>query len=242
MSPSVAPELANPTMLTLPEPFGYKTAWFAVRSDEEKAVAAAIELQNGHPVNWRYGVRHAHEYDEYQIFVSPSVNGWILVVGMPIVWEADDHAVTRMVQLSRQFGETQLFGSVRTSDSYLWARARNGKLVRLFYEGDGNRRVEGEPTEAEKAFKFCDSSSPEPEPPGYWRRNDLRYPDEACVLEIAGKWSVDPSKLGEMGLTPSLGLLGSPSASYPPKPTPHPTKRLRTSQTAVPPNVLEVMF
>lgn len=220
MSPSIAPELANPTMLTPPEPFGYKTAWFAIPSDNPTAVAAAIELQSARPVNWRYGVRHAYEYDEHQIFVSPPVSGWILVVGTPVVWEADDHAITRMVELSHPFGETQLFGSVRTSDSYLWARARNGKLLRLFYEGDGNRRVEGEPTEAEKAFQFFDPSSPESEQPGYWERNDLRYVDETCVLEIAGKWSVDPSRLDQMNLAPALGLLGSPSASYPPKPAP----------------------
>lgn len=145
----------------------------------------------------------------------------VLAVGMPIVWEADDHASQRMVELSRQFHEAQLFASVRTSSSYLWARASDGKLVRLFYEADGERRVLGDETEAEKAlsFRFFDTSSPESNQPGYWQRSDLTYPKEECVLKVAARWSVDPSKVDQMGLAPSLGLLGSPSASYPPKPT-----------------------
>jgi hypothetical protein len=90
-----------------------------------------------------YGIWHAYQYDDYQMFVSPPVNGWVLVMGMPIVWEADSHAVERMVELSKQFDEVQLFASVRTSSSYMWARASKGKLVRLFYEGDGERSGAG---------------------------------------------------------------------------------------------------
>jgi len=225
MSSRISQDLRNPTAPTPPEPFGYKTAWFAVRSKDPRAVASALELQNPQPVSWQYGVLHAHEYNDYDIFVTPPVNGWVLAVGMPIIWEADNHASQRMVELSKQFHESQLFGSVRTSDAYLWARASNGKLVRLFYEGDGERRVLGDETEAEKTlgFRFFDASSPEANQPGYWQRSDLTYPDEECVLKVAALWSVDPSKVDKMALPPSLGLLGSPSASYPPKPAPiHP--------------------
>jgi hypothetical protein len=222
MKSNVPEGLLNRSLPSPPMPFGYKTAWFAVRSEDVDAVARAIELQNPEPVNWQYGVRHAGEYNEYQIFVTPPVQGWVLAVGMPIVWEADDYAQERMIGLSKQFRETQLFGSVRTSDVYLWARAVDGKLVRLFYEGDGQRRVIGKQTDAEKAlgFNFFDSSSSESSQPGYWQRKDLTYPDEECVLKIAAKWSMDPSKVDQMGLPPSLGLLGNPSASYPPKPDP----------------------
>jgi hypothetical protein len=173
-------------------------------------------------VNWQYGVWHANEYNDYQIFVTPPVKGWVLALGTPVVWESDDHAHERMVQLSKQFGEAQLFASVRTSSAYLWARAVNGKLLRLFYDGDSERRVAGENTETEKelGFNFFDATSSESSQPGYWDRKDLAFPDEHCVLKVAEKWSVDPSRLGKMGLAASLGLLGDPNASYPPKPKP----------------------
>lgn len=79
---------------------------------------------------------------------------------MPILWEVVNHAHERMVGLSKQFGETQLFASVRTSSCYLWARAVNGKLLRLFYNGDGERRVVGESTEAEKEQGSVSSMPP----------------------------------------------------------------------------------
>jgi hypothetical protein len=220
------PGLQNPGMITPPQPFGYKTAWFAVRSDDMNAVAKAIELQQPEQVNWQYGIWHAHEYNDYQTFVTPPVQGWVLAVGMPIVWDIDSHADERLVGLSKQFGEAQLFGSVRTSDAYLWARAVDGKLVRFFYYADGEQRREiGDIADAEKevGVKFFDASSPESRQPGYWQRKDLTFPDERYVLKIAAKWSIDPSKLYEMGLVGSLGLLGNPSSSYPPKPKPiHP--------------------
>jgi hypothetical protein len=203
-------------------PFGYKTAWFAIRSEDTNAVAIALELQNVYPANWEYGVWRAVESDEYSIFVTPSVNGWTLAVGVPILFEADDHVIERMKELSRRFGRAQFFASMRTSNCYIWARAANGNLVRQFYEGDGERRELGERTEEEEALgvRFFDASSPESNDPQYWKRKDLVFVDEECVLKIARKWSVDPSKLGDLGLAPSLGLLGKPSASYPPRPEP----------------------
>jgi hypothetical protein len=222
MASNVPPGLLNPHIVTPPEPFGYKTAWFAVRSEDMNAVAKAIGLESPEQVNWQYGVFHAYEYNDYQIFVAPPVKGWVLALGTPVVWEADDHAHERTVRLSKQFGETQLFASVRTSSAYLWARAVNGKLLRLFYDGDGERRVIGENTEAEEelGFNFFDATSPESSQPGYWERKDLTFPNDDCVLKVAGKWSVDPSKLDKMGLEASLGLLGNPNATYPPKPQP----------------------
>lgn len=218
--------LRNPHLVTAPQPFGYKTAWFAVRSNDMNAVANAIELQQSEQVNWQYGIWHAHEYNDYQTFVTPPVHGWVLAVGMPIVWDIDSHAEERLVRLSKQFGEAQLFGSVRTSDAYLWAKAMDGELVRFFYYADGEQRRQiGDITDAEKevGIRFFDASSQESSQPGYWQRKDLIFLDENYVLKIAAKWSIDPSKLDEIGLVGSLGVLGNPSSSYPPKPKPiHP--------------------
>ena len=125
VSSDALPGLQNPHIVTPPQPFGYKTAWFAVRSDDMNAVAKAVELQQSQQVNWQYGIWHAYEYNDYQIFVTPPVQGWVLAVGMPIVWEIDSHAEERLARLSKQFGEAQLFGSVRTSDAYLWAKVES---------------------------------------------------------------------------------------------------------------------
>jgi hypothetical protein len=212
----------GPSVSSLPEPFGYKIAWFAVRSEDPRKVAAALELTNVQPAGWKYGVAHAYgDVDkDYRVFVSPPVRGWVLALGLPILFEADDHAKTRMIELSRKFGEAQFFGSMRVSDVYVWGKAVDGRVVRYFYEGDGNRRVEGKETSEEVglAFRFFDESSPEAKDPKYWERKDLRFPGEECVLQVAAKWSIDPSQLDKMGLEPSQGLIGAPPASYPPRP------------------------
>ena len=205
-----------------PEPFGYKTAWFAIRSKDRDAVAKALELHASQEVNWQYGVHHGYEYNEYLIFVAPAVNGWVLAMGTPVLFEIDDYATERITELSREFGEAQCFGSVRTSNCYTWARAKDGVLVRHFYDADGNHKETGEYTEEEKTLgaKFSDSSSAEAMEPGYWERKDIVGVEELTVLQVARLWSVDPSKLDQMGLEPSLGLLGKPSSSYKPKPEP----------------------
>jgi hypothetical protein len=95
----------------------------------------------------------------------------------------------------------------------------------LLPRGRGAALKIGDITDAEKevGVKLFDASSPESSEPGYWQRKDLTFLDESYVLKIAAKWSIDPSKLDEMGLVGSLGLLGNPSSSYPPKPKPiHP--------------------
>lgn len=220
----------DPTVLAAPVPFGYKTAWFAIHSQDTRAVAGALELLDIRPANWVYGVWHAIESDDddYAVFVTPPVNGWTLAVGVPILYESDDNAAARMVELSRKFGEAQFFASMRVSNSYVWARAAGGELVRHFYEGDGQRHEHGEETQEERALelRFFDPSAPESSDAEYWKRVNLVFVDEKHVLQVAGKWSVDPSKLGELGVAPSLGLLGNASASYPPKPQFAPRKKV----------------
>jgi hypothetical protein len=208
--------------ITPPVPFGYKTAWFAIRSTDTAAVARDLEMQDIEPANWDTGVRQAHEYDTYAMFVCPPVQGWTLAVGMPFLWEADDHAIDRMVELSRNFAEVQFFSSMRVSSAYVWARAKDGRIIRHFYDADGTHREVGVATDEEVAldFKFFDASSPDANAPGYWERKDLHFVDESHVLQVAGRWSVDPSKLDQFDLEPSLGLMGTPSMSYPPKPKP----------------------
>jgi hypothetical protein len=159
MAHAVPHELADQSLPSLPATWGYKIAWFAVRSEDPKAVAAALELHDVQLVNWKYGVAQGYGgygkgEQDYQIFVTPSVHGWVLAMGLPILYEADDHAKVRMIELSKQFGEAQLFGSMRVSSSYIWGRTSKGKVVRFFCEGDDTRRIEGDETQEERELNF----------------------------------------------------------------------------------------
>ena len=69
---------------------------------------------------------------------------------------------------------------------------------------------EGEQTseERELGFRFFDGRSPEARQDGYWRRMDLSFPHEQSVVQIAGRWSVDPSRLAQQFGAPGPGVLG----------------------------------
>ena len=93
-----------------------KAGEMAIHDALVNAVARALDLKNLQAANWEYGIWHAVESDDYAIFVTPPVNGWILAVGVPILYEADDHATERMIKLSQQFNEAQFFASMRISE------------------------------------------------------------------------------------------------------------------------------
>jgi len=207
---------AKRTVLTPPEAFGYKTAWFAVRSKNTKAVAAAFKLKNIAPASWEYGIDHAYGPHTYGIFVTPPVKGWTLVMGLPIMLGETDKRLEQAAKLSRRFGEVQFYCNYRVSGVYVWGRAINGRVVRLFAEEDGDRREIGPRSDVEKPMlaKFFDDLSPEAKQPGDWDRTDLTMPDEDDVLKVAAAWSVNPNQLEEMSLPPALGLLGDPPPGY----------------------------
>jgi hypothetical protein len=51
-------------------------------------------------------------------------------------------------------------------------------------------------------FRFFDARSPEANDPriDYWGREDLTFPNEDHVMQLAGKWSIDPTTLDERDL------------------------------------------
>ncbi len=61
----------------------------------------------------------------------------------------------------------------------------------------------GAQTDAEVSlgFRFFDERSPEAGDPksDYWAE-DLTFPDEGHVMQLAGKWSIDPTTLEERDL------------------------------------------
>jgi hypothetical protein len=133
-----------------------------------------------------------------------------LVVGDPLLMEVDSLSSLPLLDLSRQFGEAQLFASMRISSAYSWARAENGVLKCYFYSAEGAIKRSGDEAvlERELGIQFFDDDSPEAKDPHYYEREDLTFPDELLVLKVAEHWSVNPRKLEEMNLPASVGLLG----------------------------------
>lgn len=197
-----------------PMGFGYKNLWIAVPATSTEEVAAALGLEEVVPCNWRSGYQAVYSYPGTHIFVTPPLDGWVLAAGWALPGPGNPSALESwqdlMSRLSETFGEAQFFANHRVSSYTAWARYRNGRVERLFAQGDDPLHDLGwqTPEEEELGFRFFEPNSPEAEEEGYWDREDLRSPDESDVMALAERWSLDPSRLGERDLPPSTGLAG----------------------------------
>ncbi len=130
-----------------PQAFGYKVLWFAAKAADAASVIDALKLKDAVPANWVSGLAAANpdtfspDGDRW-LFVSPSINGWVLAVGswLPYPTAETHHDIgakfdTMFALLAARFDEVQFFGSHRVSDYCAWARAVNGEPVRIFAYG-----------------------------------------------------------------------------------------------------------
>jgi len=177
-----------------PVSFGYKCAWLAIRSDSPEAVARELGLRDLTASNWACGIQAAYSD---QVFVCPPIDGWVLVAGLGLAPQTVDDMRT-VGRLSKAFGEAHLYASHRVVELHWWAKAIRGEVVRAYaYLGESGEVLvdlgHQSPEEAELGFAFD---------------GDSIVPDEESVIAIAGKWSVDPTKLEERH-SEGLGLLGA---------------------------------
>lgn len=195
-----------------PISFGYKNMWFAIKTDNQLAVAEILGLRSLTQSNWKSGIENAYSGS---IFITPAVDNWILAVGLGLpsgdTKESLDIVKKYLKKLSEEFEEAHFFCTHRIVEYHCWVKSTNGEIDRLYsYLGESGENVEilGEPTEAEKVYELVNTFSEEAIDDTYWDREDLTIPDEELVMEIANEWSIDPTKLEEQKDINGLGLLG----------------------------------
>ncbi len=209
----------------LPAPFGYRMAWLAVRSRDPKAVMEALGVAAATPANWNSGIGTVYDDDlgEAHIYISPPVNGWVFVVGLSLPYPASaafaDKFTPLMVSLGRRFAEVQYYFSYPMIDFFAWARLIDGRLVRAFAIGDeGVVLNKGRTTPEErglglKLFELRGVRG---------RKGDagaelILHPTEEHVLRLAQRWSIDPTRLDQMGVAPALGYIAAAPAAWRPE-------------------------
>lgn len=206
-----------------PEAFGYKVNWFAVRTTDSLSVLNALGVRAGVPANWETGMAAAYggSYSPNKkrwLFVSPPVKGWVFIVGSslpyPVMHTPDRHNGIGQKfdnvfsRLSSHFSEVQFFGSYRVVGFVAWARAQNGRTLRVFAFGDGDVYANvGDQTLEEASLGF-------PNLNGLSTRDaterlfglEKALPDEADVLKLAALWSLDPGQFPGDDAQPGLGV------------------------------------
>lgn len=199
-----------------PQPFGFKMGWLAIKSDDPSKIIAILELKDVRPANWSTGTDSAYRHDGHA-FISPPISGWVFVVcsSFPEIGQASHSGQWDgfMRSLAKQFDEVQYFATHRVVDFHAWSKWTNGKEVRSYaYIGESGETLANfgnkTPGEIELKLNFFDETSPEAKTEAYWERADLRWPNEVTVMQIAGKWSIDPQTMGDLDLPASSGWIG----------------------------------
>lgn len=172
-----------------------------MRAEDPQVVVDALQLRTVLPANWFAGLQA-----EEGVFVTPSIDGWVLAVGDDLRGNGDYARVVPALieRLSAVCGEAAWFVTHDEAEHHGWALARRGQVERAFVWAGDDAEVLwlGEVTAAERDIGcYVDDPRDQSEDGGWW-------PDDRHVLRIAARWSVDPSRLAAGGRSPSVGCLG----------------------------------
>lgn len=205
-----------------PKPFGYDMAWLAVRTRDTAAVLEALGLENAQLCNWDSGIGTVYDSQvgPQHVFVSPPVNGWTFVVGLPLPYPASrafvDKCMPLLTSLAGRFVEVQYFCCYPPIDMFAWVRFVDTHLVRAFAAGDeGVIWNKGKTTREERSLglKLFELRGVRE------RRGDaggelILHPTEDHVMRLALRWSLDPTRLNPSSAPKALGYIAAPPAAW----------------------------
>jgi hypothetical protein len=210
--PEEMPAAKTQMVPDLPVSFGYKCMWFAVKTDDKQKLADKLGYKPMSDCNWHTGIEKAYKGF---VFITPVIDGWTLACGwgLPQADSINEISEVKMVLeiLSREFDEAQYFCTHRVTEYHCWMRAIQAEVTRVYAwlgESGENIAIEGEPTEFEKTLNLANTLSEESKTEDYYDREDITWPYEQLVMQVAAHWSVDPSVLEERkDIPPGLGLI-----------------------------------
>jgi hypothetical protein len=200
-----------------PCPFGYRMGWIAVRTRDTSAVVAALGLVDAQRANWGNGIGSVYDdkLGQTHVFVSPPVNGWTFVVGLPLPHPVGpafaDKCMPLLTGLSLRFVEVQYYLAYPPIDLFAWVRIIDGKVQRAFAIGDeGVILSQGRTTKDERALglKLFELRGVR------GRKGDaggalILHPTEEHVMRLAGRWSIDPINIERAPKgDPAIGVIG----------------------------------
>jgi hypothetical protein len=205
-----------------PSNMGYKSSWFAIRSESPEAVAAALELAEVQSANWESGTafacRHPDSFDpRIPIFVTPPLQGWVLAVGvsLPFLDALEETSERRQAffamidKAAARFAEFQFFGTYRVCGYDCWVKARNGVVERLFSIADMQIYANiGAQTPEERTLNLMDFGERDPEAAmDYW--SEVKLPEIKEFVEFGGDGSPETDLLPDEGITMALAAAWS---------------------------------
>ena len=185
--------------------------WLAIKSRSLVKVQSALGLHNAKPCSLAEGMSGGEK-----LFISPPINGWILVMGAGLPEPSDDVDICFrfVMNLSRKLGEVQLFNSSRVLLYHAWVFADRGRVVRAYAWAGKTIWKQGLRTSAEreldlKCFDYTEASER-----SFFSESDVIAANVEKVHLLAARWSLDPACIDERFFSTERGIAGEPSRRY----------------------------
>lgn len=173
--------------------------WLAFRGSSPERVQEALGLSRSVPCSWSEGMTGEHEF-----FISPLVNGWVIVTGVAIPTPDDDvdECFHFLISLSRKLGHVQFFHAEKYLHHHAWARLDDGCVTRAYAWTGETVWNQGTKTLSETKLDMKCFDYGEMGPPGVAARNAEK------VSQLAARWNFDPAAVDERLLSQAVGVAG----------------------------------
>jgi|SRR5580658_7654136 hypothetical protein len=191
--------------------FEQPSRWLAVKGVKPSVVQAALQLHRPTACSWEQGLAEARED---KLFISPSISGWVLVVGsgLPEPAEDADRCFHFLTTLSRKLGHIEYFSIGRVVHHHCWALLERGHVFRAYAWAGETLWNQGPVTAAEKDLDMlCLQYASEQSP--FALREALSANCEK-VNQLAARWSIDPGAISPE-MWHGRGIVGAFSHSKP---------------------------
>lgn len=200
------------------------TYWWTVRSTDQDAVVATLGLTGIRPATYKLAaavidiLEHDENSERGLIYVGPSINGWVPLVG-PWCDAFGDHAdETRatVTDLSRQFGEAHAFYFGAQGDGSAWHVVRDGTTIRSF-DSEDLEACSGDPLPVEREWMAAQGleGKPEDHPDEVW---ELDANEVAAAISLDVGWhhpvTADVRGLPLLATIPTAGAAKLPAGVY----------------------------
>ena len=190
--------------------------WLAIRSGNVAAIQETLGLSNPQRCTWKDGFAIT---GVERLFISPPVNGWILVVGpaLPAPEEDVDFCFHFISHISKRLGHVQFFSVNSALNHHCWVRAHTGHIERAYAWCGETQWNQGPVTPEESVIGMeCHQygiSIEDLDPKQIAQLNN----NTVNISQLAARWSINPDALSPEIFTKSSGITGElfPATSEP---------------------------
>lgn len=187
--------------------FSNPKSWLAIKAACAEEVLTALDLNHPAPCSWNEGLELA---EEEKLFISPPVEGWVLVfgAGLPDPDDDIDEFFKFITELSRKAGLVIYFRAERVFDHHAWVKALNGRVIRAYAWADNTLWNQGDLTQAERDLKLRCGAYAAPEEPVSPRAREAARFNCDRLAALAARWSVDPKSIDARLVKQQFGIAG----------------------------------